>query len=534
MNISTKIFVHGLANIVVATGIMAGVVLYVVYQGTLTQQKQQNDLSFGYIAHEVEEGGVAEHLPELAALLKSDLAIWQDGHLVKTTVTDAAVLAQLEKAASDPAILQQVAAGDYANPLPIPEWPLGAMRVFSFSDVKSGDSSYLVAVIRPAEAMMNIFLSLLVAFSILGVGGALASGIGLYYSVKVSLGPMLKLRNSMTDLAAGKIHIDIPALGRKDEVGGMAQAVAVFKKNAIERKFLEEEQEKLRAQAVLERKQTFAQLAKQLQANVQNVVKSLEAASRQLGSTAEKLGQAAGESSREASEAAGNMQGAEASAQRVSGAAQNLAQSISAISRNVENSQSRTTHAVAVADRTNALVGSLQQAAGRIGEVVILINDIATKTNLLALNATIEAARAGEAGKGFAVVANEVKHLADQTAQATGDITKQIEDIRAATESAAVAISEISQSVRDTNAATGEIASAVVEQHGATAEMSDSIRVMVDGTARVSSSIDSVQQSATHTSTIAEDMQGLSFDLQKQVGELNQAIAGVISELKSA
>lgn len=534
MKISTKLLVHGLANIVVATSVMAIVVLWVVYQGSLTQQNSQNKFAFQYLEHEITEGAGLDGLPELAHALGGELTVWQDGQQLKTTVEHPALARHLTEDSQSPELAKALDAGDFYSPLPHFEWPLSVMRTISFGKISSTNGELLLAISRPADTMLNIFISLLVAFSILGIGGAIASGVGLYYSVRVSLSPMRKLGNSMGELAAGHIHTEIAALGRPDEVGEMAKAVQVFKQNAIERKHLEDEQEKLRGRAQVERKQAFAQLAKQLQSNVQHVVSSLETASRKLGVTAERLGDSASASSREASEAAGNMQGAENSAQHVSGAAQNLAQSISAISRNVENSQSRTSHAVAVADKTSVLVGSLQQAAGRIGEVVVLINDIANKTNLLALNATIEAARAGDAGKGFAVVASEVKHLADQTAQATGDITKQISDIRAATESAAQAIGEIAQSVRDTNAATGEIAGAVVEQNGATSAMTDSIRVMVDGTARVSASISSVQESASNTSAIAEDMQSISFDLQKQVGELNHAIEGVITELKSA
>ena len=89
------------------------------------------------------------------------------------------------------------------------------------------------------------------------------------------------------------------------------------------------------------------------------------------------------------------------------------------------------------------MVKTLAAAANRIGEVVQLINDIASQTNLLALNATVEAARAGEAGKGFAVVASEVKNLANQTAKATEDIQSQVQDIQGQTDGAVKAIGAI-------------------------------------------------------------------------------------------
>jgi urea transport system substrate-binding protein len=105
-------------------------------------------------------------------------------------------------------------------------------------------------------------------------------------------------------------------------------------------------------------------------------------------------------------------------------------------------------------DRTNNTVRGLATAAERIGDVIKLIESIASKTSLLALNANIEAARAGEAGKGFAVVANEVKTLAGQTAKSTADIREHIHDIQKAVEETVAAMKTVASSVgtmSDTN-----------------------------------------------------------------------------------
>src|SRR5207245_695049 len=135
----------------------------------------------------------------------------------------------------------------------------------------------------------------------------------------------------------------------------------------------------------------------------------------------------------------------------------------------------------------------------KIGDVVALINDIASQTNLLALNATIEAARAGDAGKGFAVVASEVKSLANQTARATEDIKAQIGAIQAQSQEAAGAIQRIAGTIVELNTTATAIAGAVEQQGAATQEIARNIQQAAAGTGQVSATIGGVGVAARET-----------------------------------
>lgn len=188
----------------------------------------------------------------------------------------------------------------------------------------------------------------------------------------------------------------------------------------------------------------------------------------------------------------GTADAATSSAQTVAAASEELAASITEISQQVGHAAKASEDASQEASRTEETVNALVGAADRISVVLKLIDDIASQTNLLALNATIEAARAGEAGKGFAVVANEVKSLATQTGEATGEIGAQISAVQEEARRVVEAISRITSMTEGAREATATISAAVSQQDAATREIAQRVGQVVDEIGRVSQSISSV------------------------------------------
>lgn len=187
----------------------------------------------------------------------------------------------------------------------------------------------------------------------------------------------------------------------------------------------------------------------------------------------------------------------------VASAAEEMTATIAEVNANTERASKVTAEAVAEAKSASIKVQQLGLAASEISKVTEVITDISGQTNLLALNATIEAARAGEAGKGFAVVANEIKELAQQTAEATAQIKTQIEDIQHSTKETVEQIKRISAVINEVNETVSTITIAVHEQTTATDEIAHNVAQAAQGLNEVN---ENVAQSSTVSHQIAEDI----------------------------
>lgn len=293
-----------------------------------------------------------------------------------------------------------------------------------------------------------------------------------------------------------------------------------------------EKQRQTETAAAEERRSAMQELAADLEANVMGIVKSVDDAANVLTASAEALNGTADSAIQGSNSVADTAQVAAGNAQTVAAAAEQLTASIQEISQQVGNSSNVAQNAAQQADNVMAKVGGLAEASQRIGEIVHLINDIASQTNLLALNATIEAARAGDAGKGFAVVASEVKNLAVQTSNATEEISGQINAIQSSTSEAVSAIEQINGVIREINDISTAVAAAVSKQGQATGEISQSAHALLDSNhqvndtiGKVSGNMDETGRSATDVLAAAREMSGQSQDLRRHVDGFMKQIA---------
>ncbi|MFW6245436.1 MAG: methyl-accepting chemotaxis protein [Fibrobacterota bacterium] len=206
-----------------------------------------------------------------------------------------------------------------------------------------------------------------------------------------------------------------------------------------------------------------------------------------------------------------------------------LGASINEIARNCQKESQIAQNAHDQARGVSEIMQNLGIASREIGKVVELINDIADQTNLLALNATIEAASAGNAGKGFAVVASEVKELSRQTAQATQEISHQIESTQSNTEKAINSIKEITSIIEEVSTISHTIVSAVEEQSAVVNEVSRNVSGINEA---ASETAKNVAEGAKGIQEVSKNIQGVSLactetnsgiqQIQSSIGELSQ------------
>jgi methyl-accepting chemotaxis protein len=347
-------------------------------------------------------------------------------------------------------------------------------------------------------------------------------------------GPLHKLQALMERLAKGDMSITVLGTLRRDEIGGMAKTVQVFKDNALAMRRLEAERAELTQKAEVEKKRALAALADVFEQKVSGIIETVHRSATQMHGTAQSMAQTADVTREQARAVAEGATEATANVQTVAAASEQLSSSISEIGRHILQASAVARQANEEGQRTHDTVAGLATAADKIGEVAALIAAIAQQTNLLALNATIEAARAGEAGRGFAVVAGEVKSLATQTAHATDSIRAQIGSIQAATSSTVTAIKNIAATIRTVDQISTSIASSIEEQTSATHEIARNVQQAASGAQDVSDNIGGVSLAVAKAGETATNVLQAADVLKRQADMLQQEVDQFLRTVRAA
>jgi methyl-accepting chemotaxis protein len=345
--------------------------------------------------------------------------------------------------------------------------------------------------------------------------------------------PLHAIGDAMLKVAAGDLSVDAGYADRQDEIGAMADALATFKQQAVEKARIEQQDRERNAGAAT-RQQAIESYIGEFESQMRGTLEQLGDASNQMRTTSDGMSAVSTQTNASVQIAAKASDEASVNVQSVASASEQLSASITDISRQAAHAAGIASRAVNQARSTDGTVQGLAKTANRIGEVVGLINDIASQTNLLALNATIEAARAGEAGRGFAVVASEVKSLASQTAKATDDISEQIADIQKVAGEAIEAIQAIGGIIGEVNEVATAIAAAVEEQGAATQEITRSTQQAAQGTKNVSDNIVGVSAGADAAGAAAQNVKTASEMLAVQTQQLRGQVDAFLGKIRAA
>ncbi|WGM58543.1 MULTISPECIES: methyl-accepting chemotaxis protein [Agrobacterium] len=400
--------------------------------------------------------------------------------------------------------------------------------------------------------------------SLVVVGIAFAVGIilALFVASRGITTPIARLRERMVSLAGGETATEIEGMARRDEVGQMAKAVQVFRENAIERIRLEQETDANRTLSEkdrIEREQQKAREAADVKFAVDNLAAglsklsegdvsyrigqpftaTLDAVRNDFNMSAEKL-QAA------LTKVAQNASGIGAGADEIKSAADDLAKrteqqaaaveetaaALEEITTTVKDSTKRAQEAGLIVSRAKtgaeqsgevvrrAVVAMEQiaKSANEISNIIGVIDEIAFQTNLLALNAGVEAARAGEAGKGFAVVAQEVRELAQRSANAA-------KEIKALITTSNDQVQQGVQLVGDTGKALETIVSEVQEINRHVVSIVEAAQEQSSGLQQINTAVNQMDQDTQKNAAMVEETNAASHSLAKEVASLNQLLS---------
>ncbi len=257
--------------------------------------------------------------------------------------------------------------------------------------------------------------------------------------------------------------------------------------------------------------------------NVRNQAGNVASATEQVSSNISNIASASEEMSVNISTVSSTAEQMSQNMVTVASSTEEMSASINQIAHNAKDASKIAEKAVTLAKESTKTMNHLGSAAEEIGKVTEVIKRIADKTNLLALNATIEAASAGDAGRGFAVVANEIKELANQSAQAAEDIANRIKGVQGNTSDAVKVIGDVAGIIESINEAVISITNSVEQQSVAANDISANVLQAKKGVNNIANAVTELSKAANDMSTNAGEAAKGANDVSSSISDVNHS-----------